>query len=172
MTATLWLTAVQALAGAWAALPGYRAFGSSTAAAATVYVGGQVDDENNPAQDSGYVVVGFGGEPGRPAPSGSFTQSAGPMSSSHPRDERASIRVRCVAQPGGGTLLAAALTCEGYLHDLESLLTTNPTLGISAPTSRRFKAELDSAGSYGLRPTIGGPQAVIDATVTYTARLG
>lgn len=171
MTASLWLTAVQALATAWSAMPGYRAFGSSTAAAATVYVGGQVDDENNPGADRGYVVVGYGGTPERPASSGSFRQTRGPMAAAHPRDEAAQIRVRCVAQPGDGGVLAAALTCEGYLHDLESLLTTNPTLGISAPVSRRFLAELDAGGSWALRPTTDGPQAVLDATVTYTARL-
>lgn len=169
--ASLWLTAVQALATAWAALPGYRVFASTTSAAATVYIGAQVADENAPDM-KGWVVVGYGGEPTRPTPSGSFRQTRGPMTSSHPRDEASQIRVRCVAQPGDGGVIAAALQVEGYLHDLESLLSTNPTLGISAPTSRRFLAELDQAGSWWLGQTVNGPGATIDATVTYTARLG
>lgn len=171
MTASLWLTAVQALASSWAALPGYRAASSTGTGACTVYVGAQVDDENRP-ETIGYVVVGYGGTPDRPTSSGSFRQTRGPMSSAHPRDEAAQIRVRCVAQPGDGGIVAAATQAEGYLHDLESLLTTNPTLGISAPTSRRFLAELDSGGSWALQQTSGGPLAMVDATVTYTARLG
>lgn len=172
MTSSVWLTAVQALASSWAALPGYRAFGSSTAAPATVYVGAQVDDENNPGADRGYVVVGYGGTPERPTSSGSFRQTRGPMTSAHPRDEVAQIRIRCVAQPGDGGVVATALQAEGYLHDLESILTTNPQLGLTAPTTRRFVADLDSAGSWMLQATSGGPLATIDATVTYTARLG
>lgn len=173
MSASLWLTAVQTLASSWAALPGYRAVGSSTAGV-TVYVGGQVDDERNPAGDTGYVVVGYGGMPGRPTPSGSFTQTRGPMSSAHPRDERAQIRCRIVSQPGdivGASVVSAGQTVEGYLHDVEDLLTTNPTLGISAPTSRRFLAELDSGGSWWLQQTSGGPLAILDVAVTYTARI-
>ena len=172
MTASLWLPAVQALASLWAATTGYRAAGSTDADPVTVFVGSQVDDENVSSGGTGYVVVGYGGTPERPTASGSFRQTRGPMASSHPRDEVAQIRVRCVAQPGDGTVVAAATTVEGYLHDLETILTTTPTLGISAPTSRRFLAELDSAGSWVLQQTSGGPLAMVDATVTYTARLG
>ena len=172
MTASLWLTAVQALADAWSSTTGYRAAASSDSDPVTVFVGAQVDDENIPTGGTGYVVVGYGGTPERPAASGSFRQTRGPMASSHPRDEVAQIRVRCVAQPGDGDIVAAATAAEGYLHDLESLLTTNPTLGISAPSSRRFVAELDGAGSWVLQQTSGGPLAMVDATVTYTARLG
>lgn len=176
MTASLWLTAVQTLAASWAALPGYRAKGS-TSSGVTVYVGAQVDDEVDPGPRAGYVVVGYGGMPDRPAPSGTFRQTRGPLAASHPRDEQAQIRCRIVAQPGDvlgaqADVLAAAATVEGYLHDLESLLTTDPTLGISAPASRRFLAELDNAGAWWLQQTQGGPLATLDVTVIYTARLG
>lgn len=172
MAASLWLTAVQALAGQLSALPGYRAYQSSTNAPTTVYVGAQVDDEELPDGASiGYLVIGYGGTPTKPTPSGTFRQTRGPMSSAHERDEVAQIKVRCVAQPGGGTILAAASQAEGYLHDLEALLTTNPELGVSAPTSRRFLAELDNAGGWYLQQTPGGPLATVDVVVTYTARI-
>ena len=171
MTASLWLTGAQALAGALAGQPGYRAAGSTTAAPVTVFIGGQVDAENAPGPVVDYVVVGYGGTPDRPVPSGSFRQTRGPMAGTRPRDETAQIRVRIVAQPGDGDVVAAASTAESYLRDLEQLLTTDPTLGISAPAARRFLAELDSAGAWWLQQTSGGPLATIDVTVTYTARL-
>lgn len=169
---SLWLTAAQALASSWAALPGYRAWQSSTSAPCTVFVGAQVDDEEIPdGASTGYVVVGYGGTPAKPTPSGSFRQTRGPMSSAHERDESAKLMVRCCSQPGGGGIVEAALTAEGYVSDLETLLRTNPTLGISAPTSRRFLAELDNAGGWYLRQTEGGPLATVDVVVTYTARI-
>lgn len=171
MTASLWLTAVQALAGAVAALPGYRAARSTTDAPVTVFIGGQLDDENAPGPIVDYVVIGFGGTPDRPAPSGSFRQARGPMAAAHPRDETSQIRCRIVAQPGDGDIITAATTAETLLHDLEQLLTADPTLGISAPAARRFLAELDSGGAWWLQQTSGGPLATIDVTVTYTARL-
>lgn len=169
---SLWLPAVEALASTWSALPGYRAYQSSTSAATTVYVGAQVDDEELPDGLSiGYVVVGYGGTPTRPNPSGKFRQTRGPMSAARERDERGEVMVRCCAQPGGGTILDAAQQAEGYLGDLESLLQSTPELGISAPTSRRFLAELDNAGGWYLRQTEGGPLATVDVVVTYTARI-
>lgn len=169
---SLWLPAVEALADAWSALPGYRAYQSSTNAPATVYVGAEVDDEELPDGLSiGYVVVGYGGTPTRPTPSGKFRQTRGPMSAARERDERAEVNVRCCAQPGGGTILDAARQAEGYLNDLESLLTSTPELGISVPSSRRFHAELDNAGGWYLRQTDGGPLATVDVVVTYTARI-
>lgn len=171
MTSSMWLTAVQALAGAVAALPGYRAARSSTAAPVTVFVGGQVDDENAPGPVVDYVVIGYGGTPDRPVPSGSFRQTRGPMAAAHPRDETAQIRVRLVSQPGDGDVVAAGSTAESYLHDLEQVLTSNPTLGITSPAARRFIAEVDSGGAWWLQQTSGGPRATIDVTVTFAARL-
>jgi len=172
VSSSLWLTAVQALAAQLAALPGYRAYQSSTSAACTVFVGAQVDDEELPdGTSTGYVVIGYAGTSDRPTPSGTFRQTRGPMSSAHERNEVSQIRVRCCAQPGDGGIVAAALQAEGYLNDIESLLTSNPTLGISAPTSRRFLAELDNAGGWYLQQTDGGPLATVDVVVTYTARI-
>jgi hypothetical protein len=172
VSSSLWLTAVQALAGQFAALPGYRSFQSSTSAPCTVFVGAQVDDEELPdGASTGYVVIGYAGTQDKPTPSGTFRQTRGPMSSARERDETAQVRVRCCAQPGAGGIVAAAEQAEGYLRDLESLLTANPTLGISAPTSRRFLAQLDNAGGWYLQQTDGGPLATVDVVVTYTARI-
>lgn len=172
MAASFWLPAVKLIASQLAALPGYRAYQSSTSAPSTVFVGAQVDDEELPDGASiGYVVVGYGGTPTKPTPSGTFRQQRGPMSSAHERDESGQVKVRCVAQPGAGTIVAAAEQAEGYLHDLESLLTSTPSLGVSAPTSRRFLVELDNAGGWYLQQTEGGPLATVDVVVTYTARI-
>jgi hypothetical protein len=171
MSSTLWLTAVQTLASAVAALPGYRAYQSTSSAPCTVYIGAELDDEERLDAVAEYLVVGYAGDPLRSTPSGSFKQTRGPMSSAHERNESGMIRLRIGVQPGDGTIIAAALTAEQHLQDVEALLTTSPTLGLAAPTTRRFLAELDAAGAYTLRQTSGGPQVTIDASVSYTARI-
>lgn len=171
--ASLWLHAVETLATAVADLPGYRPAATlHTAGDVAVYVGGQVDEENAPGDDARYVVVGYGGSPDRPVPSVTFRQSRGPMDpTTHPRDESAEIRLRVVVQRGSGTVLDAAREAEGILADVEGVLRADPSLGIAAPTSRRFVAELSGAGSATLRPTPQGTEAIIDCAVIYTARI-
>jgi len=171
--ASLWLHAVETLATAVADLPGYRpAATRHTVGDVAVYVGGQVDEENAPADDARYVVIGYGGPADRPGSSGTFRQSRATLDpTTHPRDESAEIRVRLVVQRGSGTVVDAAREVEGILADVEGVLRADPSLGISSPTSRRFVAELSGAGAWSLRPTPAGPEAIIDCAVTYTARI-
>lgn len=166
MPTSLWLQVVQAVAARWRVVDGFRAPGDDRDGC-TVYVAQAIADAEDPSGGD-WAVVAWTGDPDDQTSPGEVVQTAGPMAAAagRPRDEVGTITVRVCAQSGDVDPEATMATAVEYLAALESMLRDDPTVGVPA---RRMVVQLVSAvfAPFDNR----GSVCVIDATLTYTARI-
>lgn len=169
MSTSAWWTVVLAVRSSWLAVSSatYRLAQDSTSdAPCTLYVSTAIGLDEDTGGD--YVVVAWPGEPDRETSPGGGEQKFAPLAATagRPRDEKATIAVRIVAQDGDDDPESTTARAMTYLGDLETFLRADPTLGIAA---RQMKVELSR---FELLPSLNrGSVVPIDVTLSYSARI-
>lgn len=167
MATSQWGTVVQALATAAAANTGWRLKGDTGSGdTVTVYRGAEGVTSSDPGD---YVRIGYAGDD---QDGGSWSQTAGPLAATagRPRNETGTIVCQASAQTGNPAPLDALTAAEAIVAGVESVLRSNPTLGL-VPPLQRLVAEMGGASSMRWRTGKRGPICDITFTVTYTARI-